>query len=71
MGPNELSWMAAALAMLAESGLSPKERHHAFLAIIGHVAIISLTDYRFSSVAFPSAPLALSCQARTEVRDVP
>ena len=37
MGPNELSWMEAALAMLAESGLSPKERHHAFLAIIGHV----------------------------------
>lgn len=37
MGPNELSWMEAALAMLAESGLEPKERHHAFLAIIGHV----------------------------------
>ncbi len=37
MGPNELSWMEAALAMLAESGLGPKERHHAFLAIIGHV----------------------------------
>ena len=37
MGPNELSWMEAALAMLAESGRGPKERHHAFLAIIGHV----------------------------------
>lgn len=37
MGPNELSWMEAALAMLTESGLGPKERHHAFLAIIGHV----------------------------------
>ena len=37
MGPNELSWMEAALAMLAESGLGPKERRHAFLAIIGHV----------------------------------
>jgi AcrR family transcriptional regulator len=37
MGPNELLWMEAALAMLAESGLGPKERHHAFLAIIGHV----------------------------------
>jgi AcrR family transcriptional regulator len=37
MGPNELSWMEAALKMLAESGLSPKERHYAFLAIIGHV----------------------------------
>jgi AcrR family transcriptional regulator len=37
MGPNELSWMEAALAMLAESGLGPRERHHAFLAIVGHV----------------------------------
>jgi AcrR family transcriptional regulator len=37
MGPNELSWMEAALAMLAESGLRPRERHHALLAIIGHV----------------------------------
>jgi len=37
MGPNELSWMEAALAMLAESGLRPKQRHDAFLAIIGHV----------------------------------
>jgi AcrR family transcriptional regulator len=37
MGPNELSWMEAALAMLAESGLEPRERHRAFLAIIGHV----------------------------------
>ena len=37
MGPNELSWMEAALAMLAESGLDPNERHQAFLAIIGHV----------------------------------
>jgi AcrR family transcriptional regulator len=37
MGPNELSWMEAALQMLAEAGLRPQERHHAFLAIIGHV----------------------------------
>jgi AcrR family transcriptional regulator len=37
IGPNELSWMEAALAMLAESGLGPRERHHAFLAIIGLV----------------------------------
>jgi AcrR family transcriptional regulator len=35
MGPNELSWMEAALAMLAEAGLPPKERYYAFLAIIG------------------------------------
>jgi AcrR family transcriptional regulator len=37
MGPNELSWMEAALALLAESGLRAKERQQAFLAIIGHV----------------------------------
>lgn len=37
MGPNELAWMEAALALLAESGLRPKEQHQAFLAIIGHV----------------------------------
>lgn len=37
MGPNELSWMEAALAMLAQSGLPPSKRHHAFLAIIGHI----------------------------------
>lgn len=37
MGPNELSWMEAALTMLIESGLRQKERHHAFIAVIGHV----------------------------------
>ena len=37
MGPNELSWMETALEMLPESGLGSKERHHAFLTIIGHV----------------------------------
>lgn len=37
MGPNELSWMEAALAMLAEAGLSPRERYYAFLTIIGHI----------------------------------
>jgi len=37
MGPNELTWMEAALSMLAESGLGPQDRHLAFLAIIGHV----------------------------------
>jgi len=29
--------MEAALAILAESGLSPRDQHHAFLAVIGHV----------------------------------
>jgi AcrR family transcriptional regulator len=37
MGPNEVAWMEAALAMLAESGLVSKKRHHAFFTIIGHV----------------------------------
>jgi AcrR family transcriptional regulator len=37
MGPNELSWMEAALAVLAEAGLPPKQSYYAFLAIIGHV----------------------------------
>ena len=37
MGPNELSWMEAGLALLEEAGLPPKERYYAFLTIIGHV----------------------------------
>jgi AcrR family transcriptional regulator len=37
MGPNELSWMEAALKILAESGLAPRDRHPAFLALVGHV----------------------------------
>jgi AcrR family transcriptional regulator len=37
MGPNELSWMEAALDILAESGLAPQDRYPAFLALIGHV----------------------------------
>jgi hypothetical protein len=37
MGPNELSWMEAALQMLTPAGLSPNEAYHAFLAVIGHV----------------------------------
>lgn len=37
MGRNELSWMEAALAMLAESGLGAREQHHAFVAVIGHI----------------------------------
>lgn len=37
MGPNELSWMEAALTMLTESGLAPRARHYAFLALIAHV----------------------------------
>lgn len=29
--------METALAILAESGLTPRDQHHAFLAVIGHV----------------------------------
>jgi hypothetical protein len=34
---DQCSFCRRPLAMLVESGLGPKERHHAFLAIIGHV----------------------------------
>jgi hypothetical protein len=37
MGPRELLWMEAALAMLGESGLPLEDRHPAFLALIAHV----------------------------------
>lgn len=37
MGPNELAWMEAALAMLRECGLGPQKRHRAFFTIIGYV----------------------------------
>lgn len=37
IGPNELAWMEAALAMLAESGLDPQKQYRAFFTIIGHV----------------------------------
>jgi AcrR family transcriptional regulator len=37
IGPNELAWMEAALAMLAESGLEAKKRHHAFFTLMAHV----------------------------------
>lgn len=37
MGPNELAWMEAALTILAESGLTLRNQHHAFLAVMGHV----------------------------------
>lgn len=37
IGPNELAWMEAALAMLTESGLEPKKSYSAFFTVIGHV----------------------------------
>jgi AcrR family transcriptional regulator len=37
MGPNELSWMEMALALLTQGGLSLTDAYYAFLAIIGHI----------------------------------
>ncbi|KAA6462905.1 TetR/AcrR family transcriptional regulator [Acidobacteria bacterium AB60] len=37
LGPNELSWMESALAILTEAGLPPAKAYNAFFAIIGHV----------------------------------
>jgi AcrR family transcriptional regulator len=51
MGPNELAWMEAAIAMLAESGLKSKKRHHAFFTIIGHVRGHATFEYAGRSSA--------------------
>ena len=37
MGPNELAWLDAALAVLACTGLRARQQHDAFLLLIGHV----------------------------------
>ena len=37
MGPNELSWMEAALGMLIEAGVEARERHHSFFTLVAHV----------------------------------
>ncbi|GAA2790795.1 helix-turn-helix domain-containing protein [Kitasatospora sp. CM 4170] len=37
MGPNQLAWLDAALAALADSGLPPARRHDTFLLIVGHI----------------------------------
>ncbi len=37
MGPNELAWLDAALAILGQTGLPAHEQHQAFLVLIGHV----------------------------------
>ncbi|NUW44150.1 TetR/AcrR family transcriptional regulator [Nonomuraea rhodomycinica] len=41
MGPNELGWMDAALAVLAEAGFTPVEQHDAFLLVAGHVRSVA------------------------------
>jgi hypothetical protein len=37
MGPNELEWLDAALAVLAGTGLRAGHQHDAFLLLIGHI----------------------------------
>lgn len=37
MGPNELKWLDAALAILAKTGLLPRQQHDAFLVLIGQI----------------------------------
>ena len=37
MGPNELEWVDAALAVLSSTGLRAQQQHAAFLLLIGHV----------------------------------
>ncbi|WP_214413324.1 TetR/AcrR family transcriptional regulator [Sphaerisporangium fuscum] len=41
MGPNELGWMDAALAVLAAAGFTPVEQHDAFLLVVGHVRSVA------------------------------
>ncbi|WP_329236320.1 TetR/AcrR family transcriptional regulator [Actinoallomurus sp. NBC_01490] len=41
MGPNELGWMDAALAILAAAGFTPVEQHDAFLLVVGHVRSVA------------------------------
>jgi len=37
MGPNELEWVNAVFAVLADTGLDARQQHEAFLLLIGHV----------------------------------
>jgi len=37
MGPNQLSWLDAALAALSSTGLSAGQQHDTFLLVIGHI----------------------------------
>ena len=53
MGPNELSWMEAALQMLTHAGLSPNEAYHAFLAVIGHIRAHAMFERMKSRTASP------------------
>ncbi|GAA4214038.1 TetR/AcrR family transcriptional regulator [Microbispora amethystogenes] len=41
MGPNELGWLDAALAVLADAGFTPVEQHDAFLLVNGHVRSVA------------------------------
>ena len=53
MGPNELAWLNAALAVLSDTGLPARQQHQAFLVLIGHVR--SNAEFMAGSVQGPSA----------------
>lgn len=65
MGPNELAWGEAALAALADTGLSAGERHRAFLVVIGQVrsaaqfSVPSAPGRRLSGAQWAAATAAL------------
>lgn len=52
MGPNELAWLDAALAALAETGLPAREQHQAFLVLLGHVR--SNAEFTAASAPHPA-----------------
>jgi AcrR family transcriptional regulator len=52
MGPNELAWLDEALGILADTGLPARERHMAFLLLMGHVR----SNAAFAASAAKDAP---------------
>lgn len=53
MGPNEVGWLNAALAVLDDTGLSGREKHRAFLILIGHIR--SHAEFMAGNAEGPSA----------------
>lgn len=69
MGPHELAWADAALAALADTGLTAAERHRAFLVVIGHVrsaAQFSVRSSRLRSVSGPQWAAATAALLRRD-----
>ncbi len=61
MGPNELEWLNAALAVLGDAGLRAREQHEAFLVLIGHVR--SNAEFMAGRSQSPSAEQWVSVMA--------